>query len=92
MSNHLALSEDPRRDSNLLPSHLLCALLALRRRKGCCLSRGCFLGARWVLVVLLSRVVLRLAVGVVAFDVGGIVDARGMRSCVTFTSFFSLSA
>ena len=38
-----------------------------------------------VSVVVLSRAVLQLAVG--GFDVGGIVDARGVRSCVTFTRF-----
>ena len=36
-------------------------------------------------MVVFNRVV-RLAVGVVGFDVGGIVDALGVRGCVTFSS------
>ena len=44
-----------------------------------------------VLAVVLSRVVNQSAVGVVRYDVGGATDARGMRSCVTFYLFFSLS-
>ena len=39
------------------------------------------------LVVVPSRVVLRLAVGVVGFDVGGVADARGVRGCGTTASF-----
>ena len=35
-----------------------------------------------------SRVVHRFAVGVAGFDVGGVVDTRGMRSCVT-SAYFS---
>ena len=38
-----------------------------------------------VLVVAPSRVVPLFAVGVVGFDVGGGIDARGLRSCATFT-------
>ena len=39
------------------------------------------------LVVVFTRVFHRLAVGIVGINVGGIFDARGMRSCVTSTSF-----
>ena len=39
-----------------------------------------------VLVVVLSRVVHWFGVGVVGFDVDGVVDDGGMRSCVTFIS------
>ena len=43
------------------------------------------------LVVVFSRVVLRLTVGVVGFAVGGIVDACGVRGCVTLIWFSPLS-
>ena len=39
-----------------------------------------------VSVIVLSRAVPMFAVGVVAFDVGGDADARGMRSCVSSSS------
>ena len=37
-------------------------------------------------MVVLSRVVHWFPVGVVGFDVGGVVDARGIRRCVGFKS------
>ena len=43
------------------------------------------MAAFFVLVEVLVVVVLRFAVGVVEFDARVFVDARGMRSFVTFT-------
>ena len=83
----------------LLASRPLCALLLLRSRPTVLarlLDRRVGFGSKKgllveFLVVVLSRVVLRLAVGVVEFGVGGDVDARGTRSCAIWACLSLLS-
>ena len=67
-----------------VPARLLDGRLRFRRKRVAVCVVTAFLLLVEVLVVVLSRVVLQLALGVLGFDVGGIVDARGVRSCMTY--------